>query len=217
MIEYIAQGDFPEMAGSGLIRSMDGGAVVESPQCSGPDEDGYLHTQSYSRGIKMRNSRTAIVIILAAAGVVISCYSPYIGRSVQMNLPAVCSVRSFPAECTSVDNNFTIGYSIDRTSADHGYRLETTAAYHGSLTWTYYSHAVFTLVLIKDGVIEETVSASKSRGGLAEDIHFERHFATPLNFDAALITYSMRVSDSGGAGPQGLDAVTGRISSPPIY
>jgi hypothetical protein len=165
----------------------------------------------------MQKSIVTILYVVLIACLFPSCHSPYIGRQVFLDQPTVCSVASFPAECMSDDSNFTFNYKVAKTNAPSVYGVDAIATYHGSLTWVFFNNAVFTLLLIKDGVVVETVATSIGRGYLGTDIHFQRSFSTHIQFDAVAITYDMAVSDSGrGFGfREKRDIVTGRISAMP--
>ena len=164
-----------------------------------------------------KKSFTAILYVVLIACLFPSCHSPYIGRQVFLEQPTVCSIASFPAECMSDDSNFTFNYKVAKTNAPSGYGVDAIATYHGSLTWVFFNNAVFTLLLMKDGVVVDTVATSISRGYLGTDIHFQRSFSSHLQFDAVAITYDMAVSDSASSfGPRKKrDIVTGRISAMP--
>ena len=157
-----------------------------------------------------------IVIVFCSLS---SCRSPYTGRTITLGTPSICSIGALPATCTFEDNNFTIDYQIAETIAPGKYTIDARATYHGSLTWEYYRNGVMTLLLIKNGVIEETVSVSLARGALEDGIHFSRSLATQSDFDAVSIAYTMDVSDRGGGfgiGMKKMDIVTGTIRSRPI-
>ncbi len=172
-------------------------------------------------GIFCRNSfgaclRGSMVISLLVLCCVSSCRSNYMGQSITPDSPPVCAIDTLPTACNFEDNNFTIDYQIAKPN---NYTIDATATYHGSLTWQSYRNGVFTLMLIKNGVIVETTSVSLARGSLKDEIRFARSFATNSDFDAVSIAYKMDVFDKGGGigfGGQKLDIVAGTISSRPI-
>ena len=167
----------------------------------------------------MRGLSAYIVIGLLVFCCISSCGSPYVGRSITPDASTVCALGALPATCGFEDENFAIDYRIAKSNSSNGFAIDATATYHGSLTWQYYGNGVFTLLLIKNGAIVETVSVSLARGSLEDKIRFSRSFATNADFDAASIAYMMDVSDKGGGigpGMSATDVVTGKIGSGPI-
>ncbi len=145
-----------------------------------------------------------------------SCGSLYVGRSITPGISTVCPLGGLPATCSFGDENFAIDYQIARQNDSDCFTLGVMATYHGSLTWQYYGNGVFTLLLIKNGVIVETVPVSPARGTLEGEIRFSRSFAANADFDAVSIAYRMDVSDKGGGiglGMDTMDVVTGTIRS----
>ena len=122
-----------------------------------------------------------------------SCISPYVGRTVKMDHPSVCKCESFPKTCRDSSQHFEITYNIKKLSGTNTFFVEGTAKYKGSATWENYSGLYFTLLLVKDGIITETITATGGRGNLDDSIIFSREFTTKEMFDAVLITYKMNV------------------------
>lgn len=145
----------------------------------------------------MHKPTAGILFAAMIASLLASCYSPYLAKPVNTDHPAVCAINALPAACTLEDANFIFRYSIDETAVPNGYVVDATATFHGSITWNYYKNAVFTLLLVKEGVVVDTVSASRSRGSLAEGIHFQRHFTTPSPFDGVAFSYVVRAMTIG--------------------
>lgn len=132
----------------------------------------------------------AVVIVLLT-----SCASPYIGSSVNMEAEGVCHSNSFPASCAWTTQNFRINYTIDQTNEENIYNITGTAsAIDGdSKTFTNFSGASFTLYLVSNRYIVDTFQTAAGSGSLGRTIKFSRNFEYPLNFDAVLLSYHMKV------------------------
>ena len=167
----------------------------------------------------MHRLRPSIVICLLVFCCLSSCRSLYTGRSITIDTPSVSTIGALPMACKFEDNNFSIDYQIAKLNRPNRFTIDATATYHGSLTWQYYKNGVFTLLLIKNGVIVETASVALARGSLEDEIRFARSFESHADFDAVSMAYMMDVSDKGGGigfGRKKLDIVTGTIRSRPI-
>ena len=124
-----------------------------------------------------------------------SCASQYLGRSVNMNHQSVCSFSGFPASCTYNSKHFLIDYTIEKGENPREYRISGTAVNHdgGSKTWTDYNKATFTLLLVHNRKVVQTVSIAGGQGSLDAPITFQREFKAEQSFRATLINYDMNV------------------------
>lgn len=131
-----------------------------------------------------------LVLILIS---LLSCASRYVGRTVIMSHPTVCKFKSFPNTCVTSDENFEITYNIEKLNEGNKYYVEGSARYCGSATWESFSGANFTLLLVKDTVIVETIQIASGQGSLGRTVKFSRQFTTKGDFEAVLISYGMNV------------------------
>jgi hypothetical protein len=126
----------------------------------------------------------------------LSCSSQYIGRSVQLSHQAVCTFDILPAKCNYTSQHFAIEYEISTTENTDEYFVSGSAVDPGGATgtWTDFSNANFTLILVNDGIVIETLTIAGGTGSLGEPITFSRTFKTKNSFQATLISYDMDVS-----------------------
>lgn len=140
----------------------------------------------------MKN-QTVYLFLLSFCVLSFSSCSQYVGQPVQMNHPSVCRCYSLPKTCSMADDNLSIKYEIKKTENENEYFVEGNATYLGSSVWENYGSAHFTLLLVHNGTVIESISLSAGQGDLGQKIHFSRKFSTENKFDATLIGYSMNV------------------------
>lgn len=122
-----------------------------------------------------------------------SCTSQHSGKIVNMSHPLVCKCQSLPKTCKISSPDFEIVYDIKKMVGNNEYYVEGRAEYQGSATWDSYSKAYFTLLLVKDGIVVETISVAGGKGNLDNTIKFSREFTIQNKFDAVLIGYKMHL------------------------
>jgi len=139
-----------------------------------------------------KKSNIIFLLLIFAIATFSSC-SSYVGRTVEMSHSSVCDCRTLPKLCTASDGNFIINYTVSRLNETDTFLVEGSATYQGSATWESFSGAFFTLLLVKDDVIVETVSVAGGQGSLSGTIIFKSKFKTENKFEASLILYNMDV------------------------
>ena len=137
------------------------------------------------------------LLILIAVFALSNCTSPYIGRTVKPNSQAVCLFNSFPASCTRITPHFVLEYTIEDTGQNSEYKIFGTAQAidGGTKTFTEYSETEFTLLMISERRVIDSLTISGGRGSLEQTIHFSRTFEYEVYFDATILTYEMQVKD----------------------
>lgn len=123
-----------------------------------------------------------------------SCSSPYLGRRVNLSAPAVCLIDNFPSSCSRTIGDFSIDYTIAKIG-NNLYEVEGIAKKisRTSGTFTDYSGATFTVILVQNGITVETVNVAGGSGSFDRGITFKREFSTEIDFEATIFAYSMQV------------------------
>ena len=125
-----------------------------------------------------------------------SCSSRYVGRAVtDMNADTVCKISSLPASCSYNSKNFSINYTIEETGNLSEYFVEGTAQYIGGITFTKYTGASFTLLIVDTRFVVEEFGMVEGSGSLGTSISFSRKFTTPWMIEAAMLWPSMTITD----------------------
>lgn len=108
--------------------------------------------------------------------------------------PAVCQIDMLPATCSWSTEDFVLDYEILEKGAQI-YEIKGTAKKIGgtSGTFTDYSRASFTLLIIHNGVIVESIRIAGGSGSFDRGITFKREFSTENTFEATILIYEMQV------------------------
>ena len=146
----------------------------------------------------LKKKLTSLLLTFFMISIITSCASPYIGTTVSINnnrlIKYNISVPLKPNPTFNVtDSDFDITYSIVKSDKVNEYVLDGKARFIGNGTWDTFSGAFFTLLLIKNGVVIDSVTASSGNGNLERTMDFKRKFTTEKIFDATLMTYRMSV------------------------
>ncbi len=131
-----------------------------------------------------------IVVGVLFITVLLSSCSTYVGQPVNMNHPSVCKCVELPKECSAGGDGVLITYTISKSGSR--YLLNGTAEYNGA-NWTEFSNARFELLLIKDGVITESLITLGGQGSLERGVRFKKFFTPKEPFDATLLGFNMDV------------------------
>jgi hypothetical protein len=133
---------------------------------------------------------TAVMFLILLSG----CGSQYVGRPItNMNAEGVCKISQFPAKCSVSGGDFSIRYTIDKTGKQNEYTIKGTAQYIGSATFTSYTGANFTLLIINDKTVKEDIGIGGGTGSLDTEISFSRRFTTPQKVEATIVGCFMNV------------------------
>jgi hypothetical protein len=133
---------------------------------------------------------TAVMFLILLSG----CGSQYVGRPVtNMNAEGVCKISRFPTECSVSGGDFSIRYTIDKTGNPDEYTIKGTAQYIGSDTFTDYTGANFTLLIISNETVKEDIGIGGGTGSLDTEISFSRSFTTPEEVEATIVGCYMDV------------------------
>ena len=136
-----------------------------------------------------KDKRIVLFVIVVILSTLSACSSPYIGMEVSSN-QAFCN--KVYGECSGVLGNFYISYSIYKDGDGYEIKGEAVPTEGTSNSWEIYSHAIFTLYLINNSVIVETVPIMAGTGGIDSKITFRRKFKSK-GFTYSTIGYSMNV------------------------
>ena len=117
----------------------------------------------------------------------------YVGRTIGMDHPLLCRCQTFPIACIQPSGIFIVEYNISELNEANKYFVEGSATYTGSIGWEFYKGALFTLFLVENGVIVETVSVAGGHGSSDRTIKFAREFTAQNKFEAVLINLRIKV------------------------
>lgn len=130
-----------------------------------------------------------VAILVLTACFLAGC-AQYVGRTVNKNAPGICKQQT--NECSVNFNDFTVIYKIEKSGGEYNVTGHAIAVAGKTKTWTSYSSAQFTLLLIKDSVVVEEIGIAGGSGSLDNKITFSRKFKSN-GFDSSTITYYMNV------------------------
>jgi len=114
-----------------------------------------------------------------------------------MDDPLVCRCEILPKACILSDDKFIFKYNINELNEANEYLIEGSATHTGSITWRNFKNASFTILLLKDGVIVETVSMAGGQGSLDRTINFTRKFKAQNKFDLLTLFLKKSISSLG--------------------
>jgi hypothetical protein len=140
--------------------------------------------------IMKKNNFYQLATMAVCSLLVTSCASPYIGRSVNTNYEGVCNFQHFPASCSSIDENLSIEYQIEKTGKVGEYQVTGTAENLLGGNFSNYHSFTLYLLLVHNSTVVDSIAVMGRTGLNAKNTTLSRTFFTPNEFEASLATYS---------------------------
>ena len=137
------------------------------------------------------NKKYHLLLVTICLTLLSACASPYLGRDVKTSNAKVCNFDTFPASCSISDENFVFDYMIEKNGKNGEYKISGTAKYLGGPTFSSFSDATMTLLLVHDKIVVQALNIVGGSGALEKGVIFSRTFVYPDAFEACLMAYHM--------------------------
>jgi len=142
----------------------------------------------------------ASLAVLLVALCLSGCAHPHLGKKVDTRSPVWCAVRGLPQVCSVKTEYFTFTCRLSQGAASDEYVIEGSATSAGLGSFTSLVDGPiggnppsrFELLLVKDGVIKESIPLSMLGTDLSRGFTFKRVFKS-APFDAMTIWYMINV------------------------
>jgi hypothetical protein len=138
--------------------------------------------------------RLAVVVVLV---VLVGCSSlpkPYIGETIGYDHPLVTKIDKIPA-CGEVQVKvFKIIFNLYKLKGkSNTYRIKGEIFYSAPDLFAKYNGGIFALMLIKDGVVVDSISFLPKGDRIEKGLYYERVFYTSYDFDAIGFGWGVRI------------------------
>lgn len=133
--------------------------------------------------------KTNLVLLIVMLCFMSGC-AQYVGITVNKNGLGICKEQT--KECSVNFKDFIVKYKIEKSGDEYDVTGYAIAVAGKTKTWSSFSGAQFTLLLIKNGVVVEEIGIAGGTGSLEDKITFSRKFKSN-GFDSSTMAYYMNV------------------------